>query len=119
MVISAHPQPPPPPSISKYEFLSVKSKQHFSACNVICVVDSQQGGQNVNSEELINKLRVALEPLKNQIDVPMPLINPNEAQQLRPQGQQRHGLLGNAPPGYNPMMGPRSFGPQGTVVFVS
>ena len=48
----------------------------------------------------------------------MPIINPNEAQ-FRPQGQQRHGLLGNAPPGYNPMMGPRSFGPQGTVAGTS
>ena len=72
----------------------------------------QHGGQSTNSEELINKLRVALEPLRNQVSVPMPPINPNEAP-FRPQAPQRHGLLGNAPPGYNPMMGPRSFGPQG------
>lgn len=73
------------------------------------------GGPGNNSEELINKLRVALEPLKNQISVPVSSMNQPDPNQFPPQGgPQRHGLLGNAPPGFNPMMGgPRPFGPQG------
>ncbi|KAK7095293.1 serine/threonine-protein phosphatase 1 regulatory subunit 10-like isoform X2 [Littorina saxatilis] len=77
-----------------------------------------QGGPNNNTEELIKKLRIALEPMKNQINPPMQTMNPSEAQfrppgPQGPQGPQRHGLLGNAPPGFNPMMGPRAFGPPG------
>ncbi|PVD22536.1 hypothetical protein C0Q70_18350 [Pomacea canaliculata] len=76
------------------------------------------GGQGSNSDELINKLRLALEPLKNQIGGgPMPGMNPQDPNNppFRPPGPARHGLLGNAPPGYNPMMvgGRPPFPPQG------
>jgi hypothetical protein len=78
----------------------------------------QNAGPDVNSEELIQKLRVALEPLKNQINPAMQNMNPSDPQ-FRLQGLPgRGGLLGNAPPGFNPMLGgPRAFGPQGERFF--
>nr|KAG5693171.1 hypothetical protein BaRGS_035369 [Batillaria attramentaria] len=82
--------------------------------NVQSILSSiMHGGPGANSEELINKLRVALDPLKNQISAPVPAMTPQDpGQQFPPQGPQRHGLLGNAPPGFTPMMGgPRPFGP--------
>lgn len=48
---------------------------------------------------------------------PMPGMNPQDPNNppFRPPGPARHGLLGNAPPGYNPMMvgGRPPFPPQG------
>lgn len=47
----------------------------------------------------------------------MPGMNPQDPNNppFRPPGPARHGLLGNAPPGYNPMMvgGRPPFPPQG------
>lgn len=70
-------------------------------------------GPGTNTDELIAKLRLALEPMKNQVlggqGPPNMHGGPQDAMfRGGPPGMgpRPHGLLGNAPPGFNMMGGP-------------